>query len=64
MQQYRGVGVDGEIRQGKAFADAAKRGGGRVLLSLDDETNEDRYLREPASDLSPEKIYEARNNFV
>jgi uncharacterized protein YbjT (DUF2867 family) len=25
VQQYRGVGVDGEIRQGKAFADAAKR---------------------------------------
>jgi uncharacterized protein YbjT (DUF2867 family) len=27
VQQYRGVGVDGEIRQGKAFADAAKRAG-------------------------------------
>ena len=25
VQQYRGVGVDGEIRQSKAFADAAKR---------------------------------------
>ena len=25
VQQYRGVGSDGEIRQGKAFADAAKR---------------------------------------
>jgi uncharacterized protein YbjT (DUF2867 family) len=27
VQQYRGVGVDGEIRQGKAFAEAAKRAG-------------------------------------
>ena len=27
VQQYRGVGVDGEIRQSKAFADAAKRAG-------------------------------------
>jgi uncharacterized protein YbjT (DUF2867 family) len=27
VQQYRGVGVEGEIRQGKAFADAAKRAG-------------------------------------
>jgi len=27
VQQYRGVGVDGEIRQGRAFADAAKRAG-------------------------------------
>lgn len=25
VQQHRGVGIDGEIRQGKAFADAAKR---------------------------------------
>ncbi len=27
VQQYRGVGVDGEIRQGKAFAEAARRAG-------------------------------------
>ena len=27
VQQYRGVGVEGEIRQGKAFADAAERAG-------------------------------------
>jgi uncharacterized protein YbjT (DUF2867 family) len=27
VQQYRGVGTDAEIRQGKAFADAAKRAG-------------------------------------
>ncbi len=38
---------------------AAKRGGGRVLISLDD-TAEARYVREPASNLTPEKIYERR----
>ena len=27
VQQYRGVGVDGEIRQSQAFVDAAKRAG-------------------------------------
>lgn len=27
VQQYRGIGIDGEIRQSKAFADAAKRAG-------------------------------------
>lgn len=32
VQQYRGVGVDGEIRQGKAFADAAKRAGVEHLV--------------------------------
>lgn len=40
---------------------AAKRGGGRTILSLDDDqSKEERYLKEPASDLTPEKIYEAR----
>jgi len=38
---------------------AAKRGGGRRIISLDD-TAEARYAREPACDLTPEKIYERR----
>jgi len=38
---------------------AAKRGGGKVLVSLDD-TAEMRYAQEPASQLTPEKIYERR----
>src|SRR5262249_31085456 len=37
---------------------ALKRGGGQTLLSLDDTDAEDRYKLEPASDLSPEKIFE------
>ena len=32
VQQYRGVGVDAEIRQSKAFADAAKRAGVEHLM--------------------------------
>lgn len=38
---------------------AAKRGGGQRLLSLDD-TAEALYAQEPASDLTPEKLYERR----
>ena len=38
---------------------AAKRGSGRAVVSLDD-TAEARYLQEPASHLTPEKIYERR----
>jgi RNA polymerase sigma factor (sigma-70 family) len=41
-------------------ARAIKRGGGQQLLSLDGETAEDRYWHEPADDLTPEKIFEAR----
>ena len=42
---------------------AAKRGGGRMLLSLDETDAENRFLHEPASELSPEKIFE-RNWFL
>jgi RNA polymerase sigma-70 factor (ECF subfamily) len=37
---------------------AQKRGGGRVVLSLDDETAEDRYHLEPADEMTPDKIYD------
>lgn len=42
---------------------AAKRGGGQTLISLDDVDAENRYKLEPASGLSPEKIFE-RNWFL
>jgi RNA polymerase sigma-70 factor (ECF subfamily) len=42
---------------------AAKRGGGQQFISLDDTDAETRFLREPASELSPEKIFE-RNWFM
>ena len=38
---------------------AAKRGGGRPVISLND-TTESRYAQEPASNLTPEKLYERR----
>jgi len=42
----------------RRYRSAAKRGGGRTILSLDEETAEGRYVREPVSDLSPEMSYE------
>jgi RNA polymerase sigma-70 factor (ECF subfamily) len=40
-------------------ARAQKRGGGRVIVSLDDDA-ETRYLQEPAHDVTPERLYERR----
>lgn len=37
---------------------AKKRGGGVPLISLDDETAEERYGKEPVSDLSPERLFD------
>lgn len=42
---------------------AVKRGGRMTFVSLDDTESETRFLREPASELSPEKIFE-RNWFL
>jgi RNA polymerase sigma factor (sigma-70 family) len=39
---------------------AQKRGGGQTLLSLDDDTAEDRYQLEPADNLTPDKLFEQR----
>jgi RNA polymerase sigma-70 factor (ECF subfamily) len=37
-----------------------KRGGGRALFSLDDDTAEERYRLEPADQTTPERLYERR----
>jgi len=37
---------------------AQKRGGGVPLISLDDDTAEERFQKEPATDLSPEKLFD------
>ena len=37
---------------------AQKRGGGRTVLSLDDDSCEERYLREPSHDQTPESHFE------
>jgi RNA polymerase sigma factor (sigma-70 family) len=39
---------------------AAKRGGRHQIISLDEQDAEGRYLAEPATELSPEKIFERR----
>jgi RNA polymerase sigma-70 factor (ECF subfamily) len=39
---------------------AAKRGGGKLRLSLDAQEGEERYQLEPADTMTPEKLYERR----
>ncbi|MGC8641561.1 MAG: RNA polymerase sigma factor [Isosphaeraceae bacterium] len=39
---------------------AEKRGGGLEVLSIDLDTGESRYLREPADHLSPERVFDRR----
>jgi len=46
------------LENDKDLRRAQKRGGGVPLISLDDETAEERYHKEPASDLSPEKLFD------
>lgn len=41
-------------------ARAEKRGGGDAVLSLDDASAERRYLQEPSSELTPEKVFDRR----
>jgi len=41
-------------------ATAQKRGGGRQILSIDFRDGEQRYLREPADNWTPERIFERR----
>jgi RNA polymerase sigma-70 factor (ECF subfamily) len=48
------------ISHAREKAQAAKRGGGYQLLSLNAEAAEDRYLQEPADYLTADKIFEAR----
>jgi DNA-directed RNA polymerase specialized sigma24 family protein len=44
----------------REFEQAKKRGGGATVLSLDDDSGEERYALEPVDDLSPEKLFERR----
>jgi RNA polymerase sigma-70 factor (ECF subfamily) len=41
-------------------ARAEKRGGGQFPISLDDEQSEIRYLMEPVTDVSPERVFDQR----
>jgi DNA-directed RNA polymerase specialized sigma24 family protein len=42
------------------FEQAKKRGGGAIVISLDEKSGEERYALEPVNDLSPEKLFERR----
>jgi RNA polymerase sigma-70 factor (ECF subfamily) len=52
--------LDNFLNEQRRQAGAQKRGGGRVLLSLDAGDAEQRYLHEPTADLSPEKQFTRR----
>ena len=44
----------------RAHLAAAKRGGGKTVVSLDELRAEDRYQHEPKSDLTPERLYDQK----
>ena len=46
------------LADSRKAANAQKRGGGKVVLSLDQRDAEDRYLVEPSHDESPEALFE------
>lgn len=48
------------VSKERAAARALKRGGGRKALSLDFEDGERRYRLEPATHVTPDKVYERR----
>ena len=48
------------LSNARDHAQAVKRGGGRPMLSLDFSQAEDRYLHEPVSDWSAEKLFHRR----
>jgi RNA polymerase sigma-70 factor (ECF subfamily) len=44
----------------RAHQTAAKRGGGKAVVSLDEMRAEDRYQHEPKNDLTPERLYDQK----
>jgi RNA polymerase sigma factor (sigma-70 family) len=52
--------VENFLRNESDRARAQKRGGGRKLISLDEQDAEERYLCEPATELDPAKTFEQR----
>ena len=44
----------------RAHQAAAKRGGGKAVVSLDELRAEDRYQHEPKNDLTPERLYDQK----
>lgn len=60
FRAYLLAGLNGFLVNHWHFTHAAKRGGGKAIISLDAEIAEQRYAIEPVSDISPEKIFEQR----
>jgi len=60
FRSYLLVAMNRFLANERERAAAARRGGGRTLVSLDDESAEAEYRLERASDLTPEKIYDRR----
>jgi RNA polymerase sigma-70 factor (ECF subfamily) len=52
--------LDNFLHEQRRQAGAQKRGGGKTLFSLDAGDAEQRYLQEPAADLTPEKLFTRR----
>ena len=52
--------LDNFLNEHRRQAGAQKRGGGRMIFSLDAGEAEQRYMQEPATELSPEKIFTQR----
>ncbi|MEO6001681.1 MAG: sigma-70 family RNA polymerase sigma factor [Opitutus sp.] len=44
----------------RAYQAAAKRGGGKAIVSLDELQPENRYRNEPLNEISPEKLYDQK----
>ena len=60
LRSFLLVALNHFLAKERRRANAQKRGGGQVPLSLDFAAGEARYTLEPAHDLTPEKIYERR----
>lgn len=64
FRSFLSASINHFLSNQKSRQRAAKRGGQFHFVSLDDDSAEKRYLREPMSDLSPEKIFEQRWAFA
>ena len=60
FRSYLLIALKFYLQNARAFRTAQKRGGGRILISLDDESPEARYVKEPSTEASPEKMFEQR----
>ena len=52
--------LDHFLSDERDFARAGKRGGGQVILSLDESDAEQRYLQIPCADMAPEMVFDRR----